>query len=1408
MPTTAPVAAKLGPLIRLMYKHVRRCSEEENTTAPDLIPHKAIALSILIGSLVRKDGKTLAQLCQSETKEEVQANVLQRVDKLLDKLVDSNLIFYQTELVCDVLDRITTAAEKQETNPGSIISSPTGTGKTRILSLVELCANQSSAHWLIQKIDQFFPECHIDVSGDATTKLIPDTPTYHIIESLRGPFQQLREALNRVVSHSTGKEMVSFNGFSLTATLTSLIQPTAAEIARFHELVGLSTVDATTRRPVVITLGPMSAKSGYLAQMNNAPACGRLYSAEKALASMKSHNNIPMFKKKTIATVAKSSKGNFIRDSMTAFSTDRKRAIGVSGYDGIAVATKNVYPCILLDMVERIFTNYISTTLREGHVTSVGKVLSGSYGGNKNPVVNYDSIVTLESGIRHLAIQTTWPDSPNISKPERKLYKYRCFASAASHRVFKTPLFLNDSKIDLDTFMTATLGGKKMKSKGLFGPILKRLYQSISSIYNNKAVREYLQKPGKKSAIEDFGRSHVEMADKSHHGCCVSWRLLRLLSTNMRKIPSGTITTQFKTELDKLNYICRIILTSCVALLEFYSEHTLMVQHLSPFNIINFPNVIMVQSTIVDRTAISVLDCFLTGIVGDNTDALLLMDEVDCLRTRDTVTYHSMSTLQPNFSVKIGATATVINNNIADFTNIMSIVGQSIMIGRESLEEFLAVGKNSKKYDHTNRLPTDLDRVKKDDVNIMAFPGALNGLILSITAMVIGGRLYSKQLSYRERDVVSRVYAQDIHTNNTTFTDPHIHSRIYLFQDSFKEVYNMIPNLPVKFGTSKHTKFKTFIARHLIVNRLYTIAKTSLDRRNNAERHIVYVPFRSKAEKDIYDALANTLEKFIRRKESQNTEFTTEAVVSYPRLFYGCLLNFLRAFTESPEAACARLLAKTHFDPTAPYKQISVATLKYNTADVSRDPSIMEHIYNPEYIPILRPMKTIEELMEGSSAANAIEIDGDDDDDYPQDDADDNLAEDDPRDLKILPFIPKEILIACHRYLQCAHSSSIAQVNSAERVEMKQESVDKYYIGTKFVALCDILQNLISRAIQEGRLTHSIVSLNTKSAILTLYDLLLNTRAPNVRLIIWSTDSKIELIKKELDTAKCHCVILGNGKLIARGFNLPQIDTVFDLESDFNPVTANQKAGRVQRLTNKDSKKRIIYISIQGTVEEAVNNLHQLKNASSDTITSNIINASETIENAARLAYKASESMDVEVADDSNTVNDDMDADENDCDSKDEQDLDTVSRSRARRLMTLKLDHATAINDTKTDEDYEEGSSSTTNNKKRKHSDITTAKEKMVSNIGRLNTAVSLSGKKTTMASLLLKTHDNTPWSKEIASVPAYQLYKTNSIELDASSGRMIYEGVNSSHVGRGFNLLASTGMLDCLPAAKRQKTV
>ncbi len=133
-------------------------------------------------------------------------------------------------------------------------------------------------------------------------------------------------------------------------------------------------------------------------------------------------------------------------------------------------------------------------------------------------------------------------------------------------------------------------------------------------------------------------------------------------------------------------------------------------------------------------------------------------------------------------------------------------------------------------------------------------------------------------------------------------------------------------------------------------------------KRNNAERRIVYVPFRSKAEKEIYDALSKTLEKYIRRKEVQaNTpmhEFTT-----YPKLFYGCLLNFLRAFTESPEAACARLLAKNHFDPTAPYKQLSAATLKYNTADAYKDPEILEKVYNPDFIPILRPMKTVEEIL-------------------------------------------------------------------------------------------------------------------------------------------------------------------------------------------------------------------------------------------------------------------------------------------------------------------------------------------------------------------------------------------------------------------------------------------------------------
>ncbi len=120
--------------------------------------------------------------------------------------------------------------------------------------------------------------------------------------------------------------------------------------------------------------------------------------------------------------------------------------------------------------------------------------------------------------------------------------------------------------------------------------------------------------------------------------------------------------------------------------------------------------------------------------------------------------------------------------------------------------------------------------------------------------------------------------------------------------------------------------------------------------------------------------------------------------------------------------------------------------------------------------------------------------DGDDDDATAIDEGDaDEVAD---RSLKILPHLPRDVLYACHRYLQNAHSSSIAQANSAENAEMKTESVDRYYIGTKFVGFCDILQNLISKANKEKRLTHSIVSLNTKNAILTLYDLLLNTRSP------------------------------------------------------------------------------------------------------------------------------------------------------------------------------------------------------------------------------------------------------------------------------------------------------------------------
>ncbi len=150
------------------------------------------------------------------------------------------------------------------------------------------------------------------------------------------------------------------------------------------------------------------------------------------------------------------------------------------------------------------------------------------------------------------------------------------------------------------------------------------------------------------------------------------------------------------------------------------------------------------------------------------------------------------------------------------------------------------------------------------------------------------------------------------------------------------------------------------------------------------------------------------------------------------------------------------------------------------------------------------------------------------------------------------------------------------------------------------------------------------------------------------------------------------------------------------------------------------------------------------------------------------------------------------------------QELDTTSRSRERRLLSLKFDHAAAIkSDRATDPDY----SPKTSGRKRKHSDITTATEKKIAEIGKLTKASAASGKKTTPASLLIKTHDKSEWSREKASIPPFQLYTTNSIELDASSGRYTHEGIDASHAGRAFNLLSSTFLLDYMPDAKKQKT-
>ncbi len=299
---------RAGPLSRAMFKHKNRCMDGDNSASPDVIPDKAIALSILIESLAKKNKNMLLSLCKGESADDAKCNVMQRVNQLIPKFIGDSLIFYQAELGCDVMDRINDAAQKR---PGSIISSPTGTGKTRIASAVELCVNPSSAAWLRKKIDELFPLCddvtvrfdskeYLEIMKQRTGTAVVSPPLYQTLTALRTPFRKLRQALTKIVTNSIGTSAVSITEFTLFATPTGLIQQSAAEIARFHELVGLDTKDKTIRRPAVITLGPMSAKSGHLALMSNAPACGRLYSAERALTAIKNYKGNPLFSSDTI----------------------------------------------------------------------------------------------------------------------------------------------------------------------------------------------------------------------------------------------------------------------------------------------------------------------------------------------------------------------------------------------------------------------------------------------------------------------------------------------------------------------------------------------------------------------------------------------------------------------------------------------------------------------------------------------------------------------------------------------------------------------------------------------------------------------------------------------------------------------------------------------------------------------------------------------------------------------------------------------------------------------------------------------------------------------------------------------------------------------------------------------------
>ncbi len=83
------------------------------------------------------------------------------------------------------------------------------------------------------------------------------------------------------------------------------------------------------------------------------------------------------------------------------------------------------------------------------------------------------------------------------------------------------------------------------------------------------------------------------------------------------------------------------------------------------------------------------------------------------------------------------------------------------------------------------------------------------------------------------RQLGRRYLLRKIHEHNTTFTDPHIHSRIHLFQKLIQEVLDTIPNISPTAGGKchggmKYDTVKTQVVYHLITHHLYASAKKAL----------------------------------------------------------------------------------------------------------------------------------------------------------------------------------------------------------------------------------------------------------------------------------------------------------------------------------------------------------------------------------------------------------------------------------------------------------------------------------------------------------------------------------------------------------------------------------------------------